>query len=133
MRQGKSLTRAARLAHASPKTVRKYAGHAVALVPPGRYAARSSDRLARDLRFLTDEGAIVVRVRSARDASAVARHASAVRRFFETGDTKSLKPFVGRALRAGRRTYAYVTDPYTLARLGNVGEVRYDELYASVR
>jgi hypothetical protein len=133
MRKGKSLTHAARLAHTKAATVRKYASLAVTLVPPGRYAARSSDRIARDLRFLTDDGAIVVRVRSARDASAVARHASAVRRFFETGETKGLKPFIGKALRAGRRTYAYITDPYTLARLGNVGEVRYDELYASVR
>lgn len=131
MRKGKSLTHAAKLAHTSPRTVHKYADNALGTMVRGTYRPTRSDRLVRELRFLTPDGLVAVRTRSARAASEIARYFSAVDKALRTGNTRPLAPFVGRTIQHGRKKLRYVTDIHTLTRLAHVGEVRFEDLYVS--
>ena len=67
--KGDSLTRAAREAHTTPETVRKYVGSALLRSKSGRYAPTTSDRLTRRVWFLTKTGKVEVPVRGSRAAS----------------------------------------------------------------
>ena len=129
---GASLTRAARDAHTTRRTVLKYAASAVQQEANGRYRVTKSDRLARTLRFLAPDGVISVSVRGSRPASRIARHWAAVDRYLRTGHTDALRAFAGRTFRAGGTTRSFVTDPALLDRLANAGEVSFEDLYARV-
>ena len=131
VRQGKSLTAAAKAAHSDPRTVKKYARVALRR-REGRYAAVPVDRMRRPMRVLTPQGLEVVDVRSSRTASRVARYWGAVDHYLRTGDRRRLQPFVGRRFRAEGQLVGYVTDPHLLELLANAGEVRFEDLYETV-
>jgi len=128
--QGLSLTQAADRALTTPATVRKYAGSALTRAASGRYRAKPWDRLARTLNVLTPRGVEQVTVRDSRTASRIAAHAAAVDRFLKTGDARALRPFRRQSFRAGKVAFPFLTDLRTLERLGNVGEVSFEDLYA---
>jgi hypothetical protein len=128
VRQGKSLTAAAKAVHADPRTVKKYARVALRR-KEGTYRAVTVDQMRRPLRVLTDGGLEVVDVRSSRTASRIARYWAAVDHYLRTGDRRRLQPFAGRGFRAGGQRRAYVTDPHLLEQLANAGEVRFEDLY----
>jgi hypothetical protein len=96
----------------------------------GRYRATPSDRFRRDLHFLTPEGKIAITIRSSPLASKIAEHWTAVDHYLKTGDTSRLAPFVGKTIRAGKKTLPFVTDPRTLTHIANAGEVSFEDLYA---
>lgn len=129
---GLSLAHAAREAHTTPRTVRKYAGH-VLLTQHRRFAARPFDRLARRLRFLTPRGITEVTVRNSRTASRIAAYWSAVDHYLKTGDASRLRPFRGKSVRFEKLGHPFVTDPRTLSRLANAGETAFEDLYALVK
>jgi len=129
MRHGKSLTRAARAAHTTASTVKKYSGAALKRGKDGHYAARS-DQLVRHIRFLTPEGIVGLPVRGTASASRIGRYWTAVDHFLRTGETNRLAEFRGRAVRVGKAAHAFVTDPRTLQRLAYAGEVSFEDLYA---
>lgn len=126
--EGVSLTAAVRRSHTSARTVKKYAGSALRHVE-GHYLARTGDTLPRMMRFVTRDGIIALRVRSSRQASRIARYWTAVQRYLLTGHTDALRAFRGRAVRTGKVGYPFITDPRTLERLAQAGEVRFEELY----
>ena len=130
--EGKSLTTAAREAHIDPRTVRKKLGTVLVKTPSGRYHVTRFDRLKRTLRFLTPDGRIAVDVQGSRKASQVARYWSAVDRYLITGSTDPLREFRGQSLRGRGFSFPFVTDPRTLNRLANTGEVSFEDLYAFV-
>jgi hypothetical protein len=129
--QGLSLTEAARAAGTSPRTVKKYAPRALTRIDGDGYAATSSDRYARTLYFLTERGKMPLTVPDSRTASLIATHWNAVDHYLKTGKTDRLRPFRGVALR-GRDgvSHAFLTDPRMLNRLGNAGEIAFEDLYA---
>lgn len=127
--KGKSLTRAAEEAQTTPRTVKRYIASALRQRENGRYLAKRSDRLYRELRFLTPEGQITLGVRGSSKASTIARYWVAVDRYLKTGETDALKPFRGRSLTVGKLKYPFLTDPRALERLGNAGEVEFEDLY----
>jgi hypothetical protein len=127
--KGDSLTRAAREAHTTPETVRKYVGQTLIRSKSGRYAATSSDRLTRRVWFLTTTGKVEVSVRGSRAASRVAQHSAAVHEFLKTGDSRSLDAFQGQAIRSRNQTHFFLTDTEALERLANAGEVSFERLY----
>jgi hypothetical protein len=129
-REGLSLTAAARRALTTPETVRHYAPRALKRTPAGRYAATAYDRYARSLNVLTAQGKIAVTVTDSRTASRIAEYWVAVDRFLKTGETDRLRPFRRQSFRAGKVGYPFLTHPQTLIRLGNAGEVAFEELYA---
>jgi hypothetical protein len=124
---GLSLTRAARLAHTKPETVRKHVGRTLIRSPGGRYAATPSDRLTRRVWFLT--GKVEVRVRGSRVASLIAKHWAAVDAFGRGAGAEALEEFRGQTIRAGNVTHYFLTDPKALERLGFANEVSFDSLY----
>jgi hypothetical protein len=126
-----SLTRAAKKAETSARSVIKYAASALKKSAGGRYRAKPSDRLKRTLYFLTEDQKIPVEIRSSRTASKVAAYWSAVDRFLKSGDASGLVEFEGKSIRAGKTTYPFITDPDILERFGNAGEVSFEDLYAA--
>src|SRR5438132_635163 len=93
-REGRSLSRAAREAGTTPKTVRRYADGALEASSGKRVKARRADRLLRVMNVLSTDGHLTVVVRGSREASLAAEHANAVRRYLG-GDTGALDPFAG--------------------------------------
>lgn len=126
-----SLTKAARRAHTTSATARKYGGATIRDVE-GRYQVAPTDTLPRMIRFLTATGTIALPV-SRPTASRIAQHANAVRRYLRTGDLGPLRAFKGRAVRVGKITFPFLTDPRTLDRLAHAGEVEFEDLYAELR
>ena len=128
-RRGESLSRAARLEHTTPRTVRKVVGKQLKRGPSGRYSATRGDTLRRDLSVLGFDGFEPVVVRSSKQAQLASEHLVAVGRFLRTGDTEWLKPFVGK--RVGG--VELLTDPGRLRELADAGLVKLDALYREHR
>lgn len=128
MRQGKSLTAAARAVGSDPRTVRKYVGKALRH-REGIYHPIPVDRMRRPMRVLTPAGLLVVDVWSSRTASRLAKYWGAVDHYLRTGDRRRLAPFAGKRFRAQGQVIAFVTDSRLLEQLANAGEVRFEDLY----
>ena len=124
-----SLTRAAREAHTTPETVRKYGRSALTRSKNGRYAATSSDRMTRRVWMLTTNGKEEASFRGSKAASLVAQYMIAVDRFSTTGDTRPLAAFEGQVIRSGKKTFPFITDTEVLERLANAGEISFERLY----
>lgn len=127
--RGESLSKAARLEHTTPRTVRKLVGKQLKRTSSGRYSATSGDTLRRDLNVLGSEGYVPVSVRSSKQAQLASEHLIAVGRFIRTGDTEWLKPFVGKRV-AG---VELLTDPDRLHELADAGLIKLDALYREHR
>jgi hypothetical protein len=85
--------------------------------------------MRRPIRFLTDQGIVVVDLHNSRTASRVAQYWGAVDHYLRTGDRTRLRPFEGKRIRASGSLFPFVTDPELLIRLGEAGEVRFEDLY----
>lgn len=129
LRQGTSLSRAAKEAHTTPNAVQRYAGSALIKDTSGRYIAKARDKLYRPMRFLAPNGSITLDVRDNRTATRIARYMNAVRWYVRTGDDRALTPFRGKSIQVGGQRYDFVTDLDLLDRLGNAGELRFEDLY----
>ena len=128
MRKGLSRAKAAARAKTTPRTIQKYAKPAVRR-RAGVYRALPADQMRRPMRVLTDQGVEVVNIRGSRIASRLARYWGGVDHYLRTGDRSRLRPFEGKALVADGRRFPFITDPELLARLGEAGEVRFEDLY----
>jgi hypothetical protein len=124
-RDGRSLTRAAREAGTTPRTVRRYADAALEQSSGGRFKARRADRLLRVMNVLSTNGHVTAVVGGSRAASLVAEHANAVKRYLETGDTTLLDPFVGKRV-AG---LTLETNPDAIETFALSGELDFEEIY----
>ena len=71
MRQGRSLSRAAKRAGTTPENVLKQVGAALRRRRDGSYVPTPADHLKRSLRFLTPDGIMALEVRSSRTASQI--------------------------------------------------------------
>lgn len=131
MRKGLSRAKAAERAGTTPRTIQKYAKPAIRR-RAGAYVALPADQMRRPMRFLTDQGVVVVDVRSSRSASSLSLYWAAVDHYLRTGERERLQPYAGKRLRAGGHLFAYITDPTLLIRLAEAGEVRFEDLYETV-
>jgi hypothetical protein len=77
------------------------------------------------LNILSTDGLVVMPVPRSQDRSRIARHANAVQRFLNTGDTDALDEFAG-AVVAG---VPLETDPDRLSRFALAGEFDFLDLY----
>jgi hypothetical protein len=125
-----SLSASAKRMGTTVKTIRSYAGPALE-IRSGRIDVKAVDRIARTLQILTASGLESVTVRNSRDATRVSRHHHAVRHALLTfgTDTQALERFAGKTLRAGGKTYSFVTDYKTLVRIARAGEVYFLDIY----
>jgi hypothetical protein len=113
MRNGVSISRAARENGVTPRTMKHYLGSALSQDRQGgRIRATKSDRLVRYLQIPGLHGAIDITARGSREASEIACYKAAVNRFL-AGDRKALAPWHGRKI-AG---VALITDERTLKSL----------------
>jgi hypothetical protein len=81
------------------------------------------------MRFLAPNGTLTLDVRDNRTATRIARHMNAVRWYVRTGDDRALAVFKGKSIQVGGRHYEFVTDLDLLDRLGDAGELRFEDLY----
>jgi len=131
MRQGVSLTRAARSTHISPSTVRRVAASTLTKGSRGRYEVRPSDRLTRLVHLPTEDGRAEVSVRGSRQATIVAKYWNAVHKHLATGDSRDLLQFDGVTLTDARgKRVRLLTDRAALDRLGNAGVLSFESIYA---
>lgn len=130
MRQGESLSRAARGARTTPDTVLRYGGSALTRNERGRYHAKLTDRLYRRMRFLDEQGERWVEPANSREASKLGEYWNAVDHYLATGDDKPLRRFRRMRLRTRQKTVLpFVTDLDLLDRLGRAGELSFESLY----
>lgn len=128
VKAGKSLSRAARLAHTSPRTVLKYAAGSLTKAA-GVYVAQRVDHAPRRMKLMTPLGLTVETITGSRVASRVATYMSAVDHYLRTGDASRLRAFAGKAVRAGKQRFPFITDPRTLRRLAYANEISFEDLY----
>jgi hypothetical protein len=83
----------------------------------------------RDITVLGFDSYVPVTVRSSKPAQLASQHLIAVSRFLRTGDTKVLKPFVGKRV-AG---VELLTDPGRLRELAEADLIKLDALYRENR
>jgi hypothetical protein len=121
VRRGATLSRAAKEAGTTPNTVAKYTGRHLHR-EGGRVVASRSDRDFRPMTVLTTEGVQELSLRSSRQASLVAEHANAVKKFLLTGDDEPLRKFRGVKV-AGRELEVR---PEALEELQRSGELEYE-------
>lgn len=129
--RGASLSRAAREIGISPRTLKRHAASGLQKSPSGRYKAKPSDRLKRDLLVPTASGPQEVRVRSSRDASRLGSYWAALHKYYESGDTSGLKKFEGQFVTdVSGKKYPLITDLDILNRLGSAGAVSFESIYS---
>lgn len=110
MRQGASISRAARENGVTPRTVKRYAGSALVQDRPGgRIRATKSDRLVRYLQIPGPEGPRDITVRGSKAASKFARYKADINRLLR-GDRHAMAKWNGKKISG----IELVTDPKTL-------------------
>jgi len=128
MREGKSLTDAARDAGTTVKSVLRYAGTAISK-EHGRYAVRAEDTLTRRLLVPYADGPQFETIRNSKDATLLSRYWSAVKEWRSTGDDSLLKPFEGKTITVKGQKVTLVTNSEDLAILERGGELDFPDLY----
>ena len=132
-RDGLSLKEAARENGIMPETVQRHAGSALRKTKGGKYEARASDSMLRVLLVPAVGGPAEIVTRDSRSASILAEYANAVQVFLQTGDDSELQQFHGQHLiDADGKRIPLLTDLDELERLGAVGVLSFESLYAKV-
>ncbi len=133
MRQGKSLTRASKLAATTSRTTKRHLLPLIERDRSGRWVAPRSDRAVRHIKILTPDGTIEVPVRSSRSASRLASYWNAVDSALAGRGLQRLMQFRGKAVRSGKVSYPLITDIHILRRLHYAGELRFEDIYGDTR
>lgn len=130
VRRGDSLSHAAREVGIAADTVLRYAGSAFTRDARGRWAAKPNDRLVRSMRWIDERGLTTVEPANAKEASKLSAYWKAVDHYLTTGDDRALRRFQRMRLRTRQKTsLGFITDPDQLDRLGNAGELAFEDLY----
>jgi hypothetical protein len=129
--RGLPIKQAAKEVGTTVEAVLKYAGSALGRGARGGYTPRPYDHLFRQLRALTPSGVESIEVRDSRSASLLSRHANAVRRYLETGDTHLLREFRRKAVHSYKRGYRLLSDldAELIDQFAKAGEISYEDLY----
>ena len=126
MREGLTLSKAARHAGTTPASVKRHVGPA--LQRRGRlWVARPADRLLRVMQVLTEGGVEhEVATRGSRVASLIGAHWSAIGHYLDTGDASRLQTF------RGKRAAGHVleTDPDAIDAWERRGELHVEDVYS---
>ena len=126
----RSATEAARRSGTTLRNARKYAGSALEL-EDGYWTVRRTDRIPRDVLFLTPKGYETLHVTNSRDASRIAKYHNALRRYLLKRDSRELQGFVGKTIRSGGADHPFLTDPATINRLVRGGAIHFLDIYGS--
>lgn len=128
--EGLSLNRAAAEYGTDPRTVVRLAGSALRK-SGGRYAAKPSDNLFRELIVPVHGGTQVIGVRGSRAASALSDRLNAQRLYVSTGDASMIAQLQQQTLIDADGHYVpFLTDLDELDRLADLGFLSYESIYA---
>jgi hypothetical protein len=130
-RLGWSLNKAAKQERIKPQTILRHVGKALYRSGPGKpWKATKSDRLPEKVMVLTEQGPIFVAVRSSVERTRLSRYYIALRKWraAEDGAAEELSKFKGLKV-AG---YGLITNPDTLIRLEEAGQLDFDAFYYSL-
>jgi hypothetical protein len=131
MREGGSLTNAAAEYGVAPRTVKRLGGSALRKDASGHYTAKANDNLLRVMVVPVHGGRVEVAVRGSRPATAVSDRLNAQRHFAETGDDSKLRALQSKTiLDASGREVPFLTDLDELERLGDLGVLNFESIYA---
>ena len=131
IREGVSLKSAAAEVGIAPRTVVRLGASALRKNASGRYVAKVSDTLFRPLLVPVHGGRIEVGVKGSRAASIVSKRSNAQKRFVSTGDDSEIRKLRGiRVLDASGREIPFLTDLDELERLGDLGVLSFESIYA---
>jgi len=131
MRSGLSLSRAAKEAGVSPRTVTRLGATALKKGSNGRYEAKPKDRLFRVLKVPTTDGSREIGVRGSKQATLLGEYWAAVHKYLATGETAGLTRFHGKQIKdSGGKITPLLTDTTELNRLGSAGVLSFESLYA---
>jgi hypothetical protein len=132
MRNGATLSKAAKEFGMKPNTVITLGRSALRKKKNGRFVAKKFDQLLRVVNVLSTEGRTQIATRDSLQASLVGSHWAAVQKFLQTGDDSALSQFAKRkTVDARRKRYRLLTDLKELERLGSAGVLRFESMYAS--
>lgn len=130
MRQGESLTAAARDEDISPETVRRHAGTALQREGRGRYRVTHTDRLYRSMQHLTEGGYVWVEPANSGEATKLSRYHHAINRYLHFGDDRPLRRFRRMRFRIrGGDSLGFVTDLEVIDRLADAGVLQFPSIY----
>lgn len=130
-RLGWSLHKAAKQEHIKPETVLRHVGKALYRSGRGKpWKATKSDRLPEKVMVLTEQGPIFAVARSSTERTRLSRYYVALRKWraAEDGAAEVLSNFEGLKV-AG---HVLITDPDTLIRLEEAGQLDFDAFYSSI-
>jgi hypothetical protein len=131
-REGIPLSKASRLEHIKPSTVRRYVGSAIRQDKPGgRFRATSGDTFRRDLQIPTVHGPTVIQVYGSKNARFIANYLNAVSEYLRTGKREKLDSFKGKTVKVNGKHVELITDPAMLSPLAEADVLHFDQLYAS--
>jgi hypothetical protein len=129
LRQGKSLSAAARAVRMSPERLRRYAIERNVIEKQGRRWSVRHDLPRRMLLYSRGQSKSIV-VGDFVSASKVGRFMAAVRRFLETNNRSVLEPFSGQSVRdISGKEHSLETRPNVLYRLSSTGEQTFEQVY----
>jgi hypothetical protein len=130
MRDGVPLKSAAAEYGVAPRTVVRLGGSALRKGASGRYVAKPSDKLLRVLRVPV-HGGYIEGAPGSRAATAVSNRLTAQRHFAATGDDAELRRLARtKILDASGREIPILTDVDELERLGDLGVLSFESIYA---
>jgi hypothetical protein len=93
MRQGSPLAVAAREIGIDPRTVARHLGKALAKRADGKYHARPTDKISRNMTIYSQGKQTAITVADSTTASTIGQYFNAVRKYLNTGDNSDLKKF----------------------------------------
>ncbi len=132
LKDGRSLSGAARDLGVSPERLRHYLGQTGIVAKTGQRWIVRDDRRSREMLLFSDGQARKVLV-GPEGASAVGRYMSAVGRFLESNDPVHLKPFVGGSIAdVHGAIHPFETRPNALYRLDASGGETFEQVYRIV-
>lgn len=130
MREGMTLSKAAKEFGLAPRSVITLGRSALRKQKNGRYVAKKTDRLLRVVNALTTKGRKEVATRDSRQASLVGGHWAAVQKFLQIGDDEALLKFRGRSIvDASGKRHRLLTNLEGLNRLASAGVLSFESMY----
>lgn len=132
IKQGKTLTAAAREVHVAPERLRRYLAGSGIAKKQGRSWTIGPDTRRREMLLFSDGEAITVTV-APDQAEKIGRYDAAVARFLRSNDPMFLIPFAGRSVTdVTGRSHPFETDPNELYRLAETGSSTFEDVYRIV-
>lgn len=131
VRYGESVTRASAEEGLDRRGILKLAGKALYKTKGGRYRARASDTLVRDLLVPVNGGVETFWVRGSKAATLLSERLTAQRYFLDTGDDSRLRQLSGTVVRdIYGNEVPFLTDLDELEYLGDAGLLSFESMYA---